>query len=95
MPEKKTSTKATPAKKAAAKKAASTAASPATKKLAKKTAEKILSEKGAPKKPVKPHPTHDQIAKAAYLNYRSRTEQNFPGDNEGDWLEAVRTLTNP
>jgi hypothetical protein len=58
---------------------------------AKKTA------KNAAKKPVKPvtrpRPSTDEIAKAAYLNYRRRIENDLPGSHESDWLEAERQLS--
>ena len=75
---KKSAVKSPPAKKAPAKKAA--APNPAAKKAPAKKA------------PKKASPSLDAIAKAAYLNYRRRTEQGLPGDNDGDWLEAERSV---
>ena len=65
------------AKKAAAKEAA-LASTPAAKKAAP------AAKKAAAK------PSLDEIARAAYLNYRRRVEQGLPGDSHGDWLEAER-----
>jgi len=80
MPAKK-STKKVAAKKSAVKSA------PAKKAVAKKAPAKKAAPKKAP-------PSLDAIAKAAYLNYRRRTEQGLPGDNDGDWLEAERSVMN-
>ena len=80
MPAKK-STKKVAAKKSAVKSA------PAKKAVAKKAPAKKAASKKAP-------PSLDAIAKAAYLNYRRRTEQGLPGDNDGDWLEAERSVMN-
>jgi len=38
-------------------------------------------------------PSTDEIAEAAYLIYRRRTEQGLPGSHETDWLEAEQELT--
>jgi hypothetical protein len=74
----------------------------AAKKTAKKAAKKAVKSKdaAAPKaskratKPVtKPRPNTDEIAKAAYLNYRRRIENDLPGSHESDWLEAERQLS--
>ena len=76
-------------KKAAAKKAAvPKAATP--KEVARKAAAapKEVARKAAPKASAKPTP--DDLARAAYLNYRRRTEQGLPGDSHQDWLEAER-----
>lgn len=80
--------KKAPAKKAAAKKA------PAKKAAAAKPATEPAAPKPAPKAAAKPAPapSHDDIAKAAYLNYRSRKEKGLPGDSHGDWLDAERKL---
>ena len=76
-----------PAKKAA-KKAATKAASEAP---AKKTARKA-AKNGAAKSETKPSaaPPKD-VAKAAYLNYKSRVEQGAYGDPVGDWLAAEKS----
>lgn len=93
MPAKKTT------KKVAAKKTAAKA--PAAKKTAvKKTAVKAPAARKAPAKTAgkspakKSPPSPDAIAKAAYLNYRRRTELGLPGDDDSDWHEAVRSLNN-
>lgn len=72
-------------------------ASPTTKKVAKKatkaspeTAVKPAAKSSPVVAPVKA--SADQIARAAYLNYRRRVEQGLPGDPHGDWLEAERQL---
>jgi len=80
MPAKK-STKKVAAKKSAVKSAPAKKAS-----VAKKVAAKPAPKKVAP--------SLDAIAKAAYLNYRLRTEQGLPGDNDSDWHEAERSVTN-
>ncbi len=80
MPAKK-STKKVAAKKSAVKSAPAQKAS-----VAKKTAAKPAPKKAAA-------PSLDAIAKAAYLNYRRRTEQGLPGDNHSDWHEAERSVT--
>lgn len=67
-----------PPKKTATKKTAARK-SPA-KKAAKKSAARAVSPK--------PGPSTDEIARAAYLNYRRRIEQGLPGNHESDWLEA-------
>lgn len=73
------------------------AAKKTAKKAAKTTAKKATTKKTAAKKAVakKPPalPSPDIVARAAYLNYRSRVEQGLPGDSHGDWLEAERQLT--
>lgn len=70
-------------------------AAPAAKKAAKKATKTTASAKpAAPKSPAVSPVKHsaDQIARAAYLNYRRRVEQGLPGDSHGDWLEAERQL---
>lgn len=92
--------KKAPAKKAAAKPAAAKKAAPAkaeapapTEAPAKKSAPKKSAATVQPQAPqVSAAPSHDDIAKAAYLNYRSRKEQGLPGDQHGDWLAAERKL---
>ena len=98
--------KSAPAKKAAAKK--ESAPKPAAKKVAVKAAPKVavkapakkaVAAKAAAKPTAKPAPKKavpslDAIAKAAYLNYRRRTEQGLPGDNDSDWLEAEHSVMN-
>jgi len=63
------------------------AAVPGAKKSVK-AAKKAVARKTAPKVATQPSP--DVIARAAYLNYRRRVEQELPGDARGDWLEAER-----
>lgn len=77
------------ATKIAAKKVASVAAPKATKTAAKKpaSAPSPKAPKAASKKP-----SLDEIARGAYLNYRSRVENGLPGDSHNDWLEAERKL---
>jgi hypothetical protein len=79
----------------------------AAKKTAKKAAKKAAkSPAGAEPKPAKKaaakkaaapasksRPSTDEIAKAAYLNYRKRIENDLPGSHESDWLEAERQLS--
>lgn len=85
--------KPAPAAKKTANKAAKKAAPPAAKVPAVKapTAKKAAKTVQA-SAPVKPAPTPDEIARAAYLIYRSRVEKGLPGDSRGDWLEAERQL---
>jgi len=80
-------------KKAATKKAAAPKAA-APKEVARKAAAapKEVVRKAAPKASAKPTP--DELARAAYLNYRRRTEHGLPGDSHGDWLEAERHFQN-
>lgn len=84
-----------PAAKKAAKKAATKTAAkkvatvPAPK--ATKTAAKKVSSTPAPKAASK-KPSFDEIARGAYLNYRSRIANGLPGDSHNDWLEAERKL---
>ena len=66
------------AKKAAAKKAAVRTKKVAVEPVAKKTVAR---------------PSLDDLARAAYLNYRRRVEQSLPGDSHGDWLEAERQFS--
>jgi hypothetical protein len=70
---------------------------PVAKKAAKKATKKAATKKATTKTAVKKSSatspvrgTPDEIARAAYLNYRRRVEQGLPGDSEGDWLEAER-----
>ena len=86
MAAKKTAKKAASAKKAAKKAPASKAV-----KTAEKAAKKTTVKAAPVKKPIPPSP--DEIAKAAYLNYRRRVEQGLPGDSDGDWLEAASQLS--
>lgn len=76
------------AAKKTAKKAAKKAAKPAD-AAASKPARKVAAKKTA----AKPRPSTDEIAKAAYLNYRRRIENDLPGSHESDWLEAERQLS--
>lgn len=71
-----------PAKKAAKKVAKKAASEVPAKKAAKKTAKKAPAAKKSPATPPK------DVAKAAYLNYRSRVEKGEHGDQLGDWLAA-------
>lgn len=66
------------AKKAVAKKAPVRTKKVAAEPVAKKTVAK---------------PSLDDLARAAYLNYRRRVEQSLPGDSHGDWLEAERQFS--
>jgi hypothetical protein len=97
MPSKKTTSPSddqtaapAPAKKAAKKAAAKKA--PAKKAPAK------TAEAAAPATPAAPAAqpalplTREQVAHAAYLNYRSRLEKGIHGDATGDWLDAERKL---
>ena len=83
--------------KKAAKKAvkpdAKTSEKPAAKKATRKAPAKKVAKKAAATNPAPAaRPSHDAIARAAYLNYRRRVEQGLPGDTRGDWLEAERQL---
>ena len=81
-----------------------TAAPAPAKKAAKKAAAKKATAKKAPAQktpaatPAAPAPqpalplSREQIAHAAYLNYRSRVEKGIHGDSTGDWLDAERKL---
>jgi hypothetical protein len=86
-PAKKAAKKA--ATKTAAKKVASVAAPKATKTAVKKAA--ATPSPKAPKAASK-KPSLDEIARGAYLNYRSRIANGLPGDSHNDWLEAERKL---
>jgi hypothetical protein len=70
----------------AAKKTAKTTLKTAAKKVPakKSTTGKVKSSPGEVR------PSIEVIARAAYLNYRHRTEHGLPGDSNGDWLEAER-----
>ena len=77
------------AKKAATKAASEVPANKAAKKAAKKAPKAAAADTPAPPKPAKPAKNTDKdVAKAAYLNYKSRVEQGFHGDQLGDWLAA-------
>ena len=87
-----------PAKKAT-KKVAKTAATKTAKKAAKKVA---ASPEDAPKPVkkaakkvarVKAGPSTDEIAEAAYLNYRRRVEEGLDGNHQEDWLKAEQSLS--
>lgn len=85
MPAKKAAKKvAKTAVRKTAKKAAKTA-DPDQPKPARKTAKKTTTSP-------KPGPSTDQIAAAAYLNYRRRVDEGLPGNHEGDWLKAEQEL---
>jgi len=88
MPAKKTAKKAIATPKADAAPAAKKAAKKA---VAKKAAPASKTSKKTAKAPVRP--PLDAIARAAYLNYRRRVEQDLPGDSHGDWLEAEKQLS--
>lgn len=93
MPAKKSTpaSDAAPATPAAAKKAAKKA--PAKKAAAKKApAKQTAAAATAPQSQSPASPSQQEIAHAAYLNYRSRKERGLPGDQHGDWLEAERRL---
>lgn len=93
MAAKKTAKKTTtPAPKSPAKPAV--AKVPVAKKAAKKAAVKAAAKSPTAKaaKPAAPKPSPDAIARAAYLIYRRRVDQNLPGDSQNDWLEAERQL---
>lgn len=79
-------------KKVAAKKvAAPKAAAPKEVTPKAAAAPKEAAPKAAAKVSVRPSP--DELARAAYLNYRRRAEQGLPGDSHQDWLEAERHFT--
>ena len=81
------------AAKKAAKPDAKTSEKPAAKKATRKAPAKKVAKKAAATNPAPAAlPSHDTIARAAYLNYRRRVEQGLPGDTRGDWLEAERQL---
>ncbi len=52
-------------------------------------AKKLVAKKSAAK------PSLDEVARAAYLNYRRRVEQGLPGDSQGDWLAAEQEFSEP
>ncbi|MEI6604442.1 MAG: hypothetical protein WCP35_03965 [Verrucomicrobiota bacterium] len=83
---KKTATKTPPAKKTVAKKS--------TTHAAKTAGPAVPAEPAAPV--VRPtalaHPTRDQIAHSAYLNFQRRKHLGLAGDAASDWLEAERQL---
>ena len=70
------------AKKAAAKKVAAR-----PKKAVAESTTAPVAKKSALK------PSLDDLARAAYLNYRRRVEQSLPGDSHADWLEAERQFS--
>ncbi len=76
------SAKKAPAKRTPAKKAVT------PRKTAKPTAK---AEAGTASGPAS-GPTRDQIAHAAYLNYRRRVSLGLPGDQATDWAEAEQQL---
>ncbi|MFD0892847.1 hypothetical protein KBB96_15605 [Luteolibacter ambystomatis] len=86
-----------PAKKAA-KKVAKTAPTKTAKKAVKKTAAapgdapKVVKKAAKKTARTKSGPSTDEIAEAAYLNYRRRVEQGLEGNHEEDWLEAEQAL---
>lgn len=81
------------AAKKAAKSDAKTSEKPAAKKATRKAPAKKVAKKATAANPAPAAlPSHDAIARAAYLNYRRRVEQGLPGDTRGDWLEAERQL---
>lgn len=73
------------------------------KKTARKTvaaepkAAKTAKKKTAPRKTAarakKSGPSTDEIATAAYLNYRKRIEHGIPGNHESDWIQAEQELS--
>jgi len=71
---------------------------PSTKTAAKKTAAKKIAV--APAEPAAPvgrpaalvHPTRDQVAHAAYLNFLRRKQLGLAGDSASDWHAAERQL---
>jgi predicted secreted acid phosphatase len=88
-----------PAKKAAKKAAQTAADSPeaekkAVKKVARKAAKKAVDPTKATsskKKAVSPAAAETtDVELSAYLNYRSRIESGFHGDELGDWLAAEK-----
>ncbi|HEX5791061.1 MAG TPA: hypothetical protein VFY13_07890 [Luteolibacter sp.] len=58
-----------------------------TTKTATKAASKPAAAKAAPSKA-----GFDDIARAAYLNYRKRVDHGLPGNPESDWLQAEQDL---
>jgi len=71
----------------------------AAKKTDIPSAKKMPAKKSAPKKvkavAAKPRPSIEVIARAAYLNYRHRIDNDLPGDPNSDWLEAQRQHFGP
>ncbi len=86
------------AKKTAAKKAVKKTTKKAAKKTAKKAAAKRIKRAKAdtPAATEKPAPAigHDDICRAAYLNFLSRMENGIYGDEAGDWYAAETSLKN-
>lgn len=88
-----------------AKKTTRKIAKPAAKKTARKAvaSESPASETKSPKvrKSARPAaatskaqaPSTDEVAHAAYLNYRRRVEQGIPGSHDEDWLKAEAELS--
>lgn len=91
MAAKKTAKKSTESVPQLPAKPAAPAAKKAAKKAATKTAAKKVATVPAPKA-VSKKPSFDEIARGAYLNYRSRIANGLPGDSHNDWLEAERKL---
>jgi hypothetical protein len=90
MPAKKTTQKiAKPAAKKTAKKA-SAPESPVSQPKSPK-AKKAAKPASAPSK--FPAPSTDEVAHAAYLNYRRRVEHGIPGSHDEDWLKAEAELS--
>jgi len=86
-----------PAKKAT-KKVAKTAPAKTAKKAAKKAAAspgdapKVVKKAAKKTARAKTGPSTDEIAEAAYLNYRRRVQEGLEGNHEEDWLQAEQAL---
>lgn len=90
---KKVAKKAT---KKVAKKAAKKTAKKATKKTARKKAKNVIEAPATTAEPEatkQPTATYNDVEYAAFLNYMSRIETGYFGDQTGDWLDAEKKLS--
>lgn len=101
-PEKMPAPKKTAAKKSATQRpsAKKTVAEKSTNHAAKTAGPAVPATPAVPAEPAAPvvrttappHPTRDQIAHSAYLNFQRRKHLGLAGDAASDWLEAERQL---
>ena len=84
------------AKKAATKKTAKKTTKKVAKKAAKKTTQKKANKKTSTKNTKQQRViTHEDISHAAFLNFMSRVENGYYGDEKGDWIAAELGLRKP